>query len=163
MAWGYRLRVSFTALAKNYRGVRTVPMERDLEKHAREYCEEVIEEVKVYPDPPQGRRRGRNLEFQYNYKRTDRLRESWKPVNTSSGGNISYQVRNYARDPLKHGKYYAGIVHGSPTGGDPRQWHVHGEHGWRTMKDSIEAVGTREEFRARAQYIINKHITNLPL
>ena len=157
MARRVGIRVSFTALKTNFRPVPTALLLSRLDKYTKEYMQELMEWVRVYPPSRFGK--AMPGESGAVRERTYELLNSWLVKRTSRGDGISYSLENWARERDRpRGKYYARIVHG-PGVGSPRGQGTNPDmagFGWRNIDNAIEEIGTREEFRANAQFIINK-------
>lgn len=151
------IRISLTALPTSYKGIRTQAMLNDLTKFNERSIKEYMNWIKKYPpqDTLPGEEGGR--------KRTYVLLRSWRYKNTSTAAKISFTIENFARETDRpRGKYYARIVHGPGVGSPSGQSSFRPDMaalGWRNVNDAFteRGPGSRAEFRANAQYYVNKH------
>lgn len=164
------IRVTFTPItSRKLALIKTVPMVNDLKKYTREFAEDVVKDLKKYPDPPSGsyggqERRSRQGSryklrgegaFGGEYIRTRDLRRAWQIDAKHSGARISYVISNMVRDRRRH-RYYAVLVHGRSDGSG--QWWYHAKTGWLRVDEAVHGRGGMAGFRMGAQYIIEDHI-----
>lgn len=139
------LRISFTAIRSNVRYLKTGQLAKELHKYTKEWCRELIAEVREYPAEL----------LVPSYRRTHNLERSWRVVKARGTSGIAYEIQNMVRD--KYGRFYARLVHGGPRGDG--QWSFHEDHGWIKLYDALDTIGGRESFRSSVQYRFTKYAT----
>lgn len=137
--------VSFTAIRSNVRYIKSAQIMSNADSFTHKWCEELIKDVKVYPEEYANP----------SYVRTYKLYLSWKIVPASKGFGIAYEVQNKVKD--RYGRYYARLVHGGPRGDG--QWPHHDDTGWLRIWDVIYDLGGRKGFRDSVQHIMDKYAT----
>lgn len=161
--------VSFTAISSRVKIIHTRALDNALNKYTKEWCDDMIKQLREYPPPPGGsfsnqkksrkntrwKKRGEG-QIGGEYIRTNDLKRAWARKPTGGGGRISWAIENMVRD-RKHHRYYARLVHGGPDGSG--QWWFHANTGWVRVDEAAHEIGGRAGFREGAQFLIEDHIS----
>jgi hypothetical protein len=128
-------------VAKLDKGFVDVPrLEHELEAVSKQWAEEFIAVIKVYPPP---KKNG-------SYVRTGRLGANWRPAQRREYNKLITYVVNAVRDPLT-GAYYMQRVQGIS------QIPMHKRTGWMNVWGAMRKFGSAD-FKKRVQKAMDIHI-----